>query len=67
MKVELNGRGIEVSPKMTTLEDLLKLKDLYGAGKAFAVNNKVVPVNLHSNINLEEGMKILVIKAVCGG
>ncbi|MDE6442818.1 MAG: sulfur carrier protein ThiS [Muribaculaceae bacterium] len=67
MKVVLNTREIEVASSVATLEDLLKSESLTGRGMAVAVNNRVVPKNLYSETPLEEGMKITVIKAVCGG
>ncbi len=67
MKVVLNKREIEVASSVATLEDLMKSESLTGHRMAVAVNNRVVPKNLYSETPLEDGMKITVIKAVCGG
>ncbi len=67
MKVTLNNREIEVAPEITNLQQLLKSQSLDGPGKAVAINRKVIPRSSYPTVSLEEGMKITVIKAVCGG
>lgn len=67
MKIVLNRQEIEIASEIKTVADLLKLESLDGPGRAVAVNNKVVPKAHLNNFSLEEGMKIIVIKAVCGG
>lgn len=67
MKVLLNKREVEISPDMIFVADLLKAESLDGPGRAVAVNNKVMPKADLNSLRLEDGMKIIVIKAVCGG
>ena len=67
MKVEINKREIAVAPEIKTLEELLTAEQLNGPGRAVAVDNRVVSRTDRKNLPLREGMKITVIKAVCGG
>lgn len=67
MKVEINHREREVEAGIVTLADLLEAEVIDGAGRAVAVNNRVVPKNDWAQFKLEDGMKITVIRAVCGG
>ncbi len=66
MKVELNNREVEVA-NPTTLAELLAAEHLGGPGTAVAVDGKVVTRVLRASAPITDGMKILVIKAVCGG
>lgn len=66
MKVEINKREIETGVA-TTLEQLLKSENLYGPGMAVAVDGNVVRRTDWATTGLYEGMKIMVIRAVCGG
>lgn len=67
MKVEINKRETDVAPGIKTLEALLTAENLTGPGRAVAVDNRVVSRSDRENMPLKEGMKITVIKAVCGG
>lgn len=67
MKVEINKRHVDVPEDVTTLEQLLKSENLAGPGVAAAVAGAVVPRARWGEFGIEEGMKITVIRAVCGG
>lgn len=67
MTIEINGRPTTVAEGCKTLSDLLKTEGLEGPGQAVAVNNRVVPRASWAAAALEEGMKVTVIRAVCGG
>lgn len=67
MKVEINHKEIEAPDDCRTLSALLKAEGFDGAGRAVAVNNRVVPKSQWDSFMLEDGMKITVIRAVCGG
>ncbi len=66
MKVEINYKPIE-APRGIKLEELLRREGIALTGAAVAVDNKVVPRRDLSSFEVEEGMKITVIRAVCGG
>ena len=66
MKIFLNNKEYEIAMG-TTLSDLLTILDKEPNGIAFAINNKVVKKELWNETILEEGAKIILIKAVCGG
>lgn len=67
MKVEINKKEIEAPVGVSTLAELLAASGFTGVGQAVAVNNRVVPKNEWASHGLEDGMKITVIRAVCGG
>lgn len=67
MTIEINGSQIMVADGCNTLSDLLKTEGLEGPGQAVAVNNRVVPRASWASTALEDGMKVTVIRAVCGG
>ncbi len=67
MDIEINGRHIQLPQRCNTLGDLLRSLELNGTGQAVAVNNRVVPRSGWEDFPLTEGMKITIIKAVCGG
>ncbi len=67
MKVEINKREIQVGSTLTTLEELLKSENLNGPGQAVAVDGAVVRRADWCTFRLADGMKITVIRAVCGG
>ncbi len=66
MEVFVNRKPVEVA-EATTLEELLRSQQIAPEGTAAAVNNRVVPRAAWSATQLEEGAKITVIRAVCGG
>lgn len=67
MEVDINGRRIHVDGERMTLSCLLEKEGFAGAGRAVAVNNRVVPRGEWDSFVVEEGMKLTVIRAVCGG
>lgn len=67
MKVEINRQSVEVDAETRTLSQLLKKENLDQPGRAVAVNNRLAPRENWKSIVLEDGMKITVIQAVCGG
>ena len=66
MEVFINRRSVETE-ESTTLAELLAREGLPREGTAVAVNNKVVPRSEWPTASLQEGAKITVIRAVCGG
>ena len=66
MEVFINRRSVETE-ESTTLAELLAREGLPREGIAVAVNNKVVPHSEWPTASLQEGAKITVIRAVCGG
>ena len=67
MKVEINKQITEVGPQTATLGDLLADESLDGPGRAVAVDGSLVRRSEWNDTPLREGMKITVIRAVCGG
>lgn len=67
MKVEINKHYVEVPAGATTLEELLTAEKLSGPGLAVAVDGVVVRRADWSTFSLRDGLKITVIRAVCGG
>lgn len=67
MKVEINRRELDVRDEITTLAELLKTENLSGPGQAVAVDGAVVRRADWDVFPLREGLKITVIRAVCGG
>lgn len=66
MKVTINHKPIGVDTPMS-LAELLAREGIPAEGVAVAVNNRVVPRSEWTATPVEEGMKITVIRAVCGG
>lgn len=66
MEVFINHKPIGVEAP-TSLAALLAREGLPSEGIAVAVNNRVVPRGEWGSTPVEEGMKITVIRAVCGG
>lgn len=67
MKVEINRHEVEVAEGCATLAQLLAKEGFTGIGQAVAVDNAVVPKADWEKFVLADGMKITVIRAVCGG
>lgn len=67
MNVFFNSKETELPAGVTTLDGLLKYKEVAATGVAVALNNKVVSKAAWKSTTLNEGDKILVITAVCGG
>ncbi|WP_417014497.1 sulfur carrier protein ThiS [Alistipes sp.] len=66
MEVTINHKPIGVDTPMS-LAELLAREGIPAEGVAVAVNNRVVPRGEWAATPVEEGMKITVIRAVCGG
>jgi sulfur carrier protein len=66
MKIEINNKPHDV-PEGYTLTNLLEMFELPPFGTAFAVGNKVIIRADWDGFFLTEGMKVTMIKAVCGG
>lgn len=67
MEVVINGRTLQVKGDRIFLEDLLKQEGFTGVGQAVAVNNRVVPRLEWGSYAVSDGMKLTIIRAVCGG
>lgn len=68
MEVEINKQTVAVDEAaLPTLAALLKAERLDGLGQAVAVDNTLAPRSQWAEMPLREGMKITVIRAVCGG
>ena len=66
MKLSVNRQAVEADAG-ETLAGLLQRMSVPAEGVAVAVNNRVVPRAEWAATQLEEQMKITVIRAVCGG
>ena len=67
MEVEINRHIIVVAEGCATLAQLLEKEGFAGAGTAVAIGGTVVPRTQWGDTKLADGMKITVIRAVCGG
>ena len=67
MEVVINGRKLQVDGEKISLENLLKQQGFTGVGQAVAVNNRVVPRQEWGQFEVSDGMKLTIIRAVCGG
>ena len=67
MEVVINGRNLQVDGEQISLENLLKQQGFTGVGQAVAVNNRVVPRQEWEQFEVSDGMKLTIIRAVCGG
>lgn len=66
MNILINHKPFELQGD-STLEEALTQAQIPLEGVAVAVNNRVVPRRDWGSTTLEEGSKITVIRAVCGG
>lgn len=66
MEVYINHKAVDATG-VDNLEALLEREGLARPGTAVAVANKVVRRDSWASTPLEEGMKLTVIRAVCGG
>ena len=66
MTIQLNGKPYEL-PVNSSLTGLMESLNLQPMGIAFAIDNNVIKRTEWDNFLLEDGMKITMIKAVCGG
>lgn len=67
MKVEINNREIILPDGCDNIVALLQSQGISEKGHAVAVDNKVVPRASWAGFRLAEGMRITIIRAVCGG
>ncbi|MDE6542822.1 MAG: sulfur carrier protein ThiS [Muribaculaceae bacterium] len=67
MEVVVNGRSLRVDGDRISLDALLKQEGFTGTGLAVAVNNRVVPRQEWGSYELSDGMRMTIIRAVCGG
>lgn len=67
MTVEINSCPTELPCDEPTLSDALRFAKIEQQGIATAVNGKVVSATDRDTVRLNDGDKILVIKAFCGG
>lgn len=65
MKLKVNDK--EVETEASTLSQFSQEQNLPATGIAVAVNNRMVPRTEWNSHTLQDGDKILIIKAVCGG
>ena len=66
MKITVNGANIQL-PEGATLLDALNSRDIRPQGIATAVNDQVIPAASRGTTILNEGDKIVIIKAFYGG
>lgn len=66
MEAFINRTPVAIDAELT-LADLLAREGIAAEGIAVAVDNKVVPRTAWNTTRLQEGAKITVIRAVCGG
>lgn len=66
MNVEINNKPIQLTDE-ATLTDALIAAEIATIGIATAVNGKVISAASRTDTKLNDGDKILVIKAFCGG
>lgn len=65
MNIDINNKPYDTEAK--TLNELAAQLELPAKGVAMAANNRMIPRNEWTTTPLEEGMKIVIIKAACGG
>lgn len=58
---------MQAAPEATTLGEVLRAEGFTGVGQAVAVEGRVVPRTSWDETPLSPGMKVTVIRAVCGG
>ena len=65
MKLKVNDKEVETGA--SPLSQFSQEQNLPATGIAVAVNNRMVPRTEWNSHTLQDGDKILIIKAVCGG
>ncbi len=65
MKINVNNRPIETNAD--TLAVFVSELALPSGGTAVGVDGRIVPRTAWSELKLEEGQNIVIIKAACGG
>lgn len=66
MNIEINNKNYEFD-NGSTLASIVEKLNLNPKGIAFAIDNQVIKRDKWSETVLADGMKIIMIKAVCGG
>lgn len=66
MKITINGATIEL-PSGATLLDALNSRDIRPQGIATAINDHVIPAGRRAGTILNDGDKVVIIKAFYGG
>ena len=66
MNITVNDVNMTV-PDVTTVQDVLELKDIKPQGIATALNGRVIPAHQRATTPLTDGDKIVIIKAFYGG
>lgn len=66
MNIEINNKNYEFD-NGSTLASIVEKLNLNPKGIAFAIDNQVIKRDKWSDTVLADGMKIIMIKAVCGG
>lgn len=66
MEITLNNKKI-AAENGTTIKDILGYAGIEPIGIAIAVNNRVIPRDDWDKTGLNDGDKVVVIKAACGG
>lgn len=66
MKIFINHTPVDIDEGIT-LEQLIARQGISEKGTAVAIDNRVVTRTLWAETRIEEGAKITIIQAVCGG
>ncbi len=66
MTIYINNEALQVSDNLN-IKDLLAHCNIATIGTAVAVDNKVISRSQWNNYYLNEGNKVTIIRAVCGG
>lgn len=67
MNIFFNNSEIELPGGVATVAELLESRGVSATGVAVAVNDRVVRKAAWGDTRLNEGDKVMVITAVCGG
>lgn len=67
MNIFFNNSEIELPGGVATVAELLESRGVRATGVAVAVNDRVVRKAAWGDTRLNEGDKVMVITAVCGG
>lgn len=67
MNITLNGQNISLPAEITSLEDLIKFKNIPTKATAIAINGKIARLNDAAVIGIQPEDSIMVITAAFGG
>jgi sulfur carrier protein len=67
MNIHVNNKKIELSEESVVTDALDSLNIAAQKGMALAVNSQVIPIQQWANYALNDGDKIMIIKATQGG